>query len=472
MLLKSNKSAISTIIFLTFTLIFASSCSATSSTTSSNKSHFSNTQLALMAAGAVGALGAIAAIFLGGSSSSGNNDKQAAPAPLPAGISSVDPANAATGVALNKNIVVIFTKQMNPATLNTKTFFLKTQADGVLVPGAVTYSGVVARFIPQSTLAINTPYVVTLTTAIKDTAGNSLATNYTWVFTTDAPVNTETPNLKDPVIETSELKNSIIETPESRNPIIETPELKKVAASSENKVVEALSLGKSITRFFAKTCLSAAKPPEISKTDPVKAATNVEIDADIKITFTNKMQSKTLNTNTFTLSRADGTLVAGSVEYDAATNTATFITADFLKYGSTYTASITTDALDDANNSLSEKYTWNFTTETDELPVAPQIQNIEPAKDSININIDDYITISFDRPMDQTTLNTDTVVVKTKDGIKVSGSMVKNLDSSAAFIPEELLESTQYTVTITKEVKDAAGKSLADDYSWVFTTGA
>jgi hypothetical protein len=48
----------------------------------------------------------------------------------------------------------------------------------------VTYSGVTAIFTPTSPLAANTLYTATITTEAKDLAGNALASNYVWSFTT------------------------------------------------------------------------------------------------------------------------------------------------------------------------------------------------------------------------------------------------------------------------------------------------
>ena len=95
---------------------------------------------------------------------------------------STDPANAATGVALSKVIAATFSKAMNPSTINSSTFLLSQGTTPVA--GTVTYSGTTARFTPNANLLPNTVYTATITTGAKDVAGNSLAANYTWTFTT------------------------------------------------------------------------------------------------------------------------------------------------------------------------------------------------------------------------------------------------------------------------------------------------
>lgn len=55
-----------------------------------------------------------------------------------------------------------------------------------MVSGTVSVSGNTATFTPTASLVGNTQYTATVTSAAKDAAGNALAANYTWSFTTDA----------------------------------------------------------------------------------------------------------------------------------------------------------------------------------------------------------------------------------------------------------------------------------------------
>jgi hypothetical protein len=99
-------------------------------------------------------------------------------------VSSVVPANNATVVPVNSKAVVTFSEVMDAASLTTSTFNLKQGS--TIVPGVVTYTGTTATFTPSSVLAGNTVYTGTVTSGAKDAAGNALAANYTWSFTTVA----------------------------------------------------------------------------------------------------------------------------------------------------------------------------------------------------------------------------------------------------------------------------------------------
>jgi hypothetical protein len=93
-----------------------------------------------------------------------------------------DPTNLATGVAINKKITATFSEAMDPLSINGASYTLKQGTN--LVPGSVSYAGTTATFSPSSNLASLTTYTATITTAVKDLAGNAMASNYTWSFTT------------------------------------------------------------------------------------------------------------------------------------------------------------------------------------------------------------------------------------------------------------------------------------------------
>ena len=99
---------------------------------------------------------------------------------------STDPSNGATGVSLNKVITATFSGNMDPSSISNTSFLVKNGS--TVIPGSVSYTGVVATFVPTSSLAENTLYTGTITTAAKDVAGNTIASNYIWTFTTILPV--------------------------------------------------------------------------------------------------------------------------------------------------------------------------------------------------------------------------------------------------------------------------------------------
>jgi len=126
-------------------------------------------------------------------------------------VNSTDPVNNATGVAINRMIVVTFSEPMDQATINSLTFTLKQGT--TLIPGAVTYSGTMATFTPSTNLAASTIYTGTITTGSKNIEGIALASNFTLSFTTGSA-----PDIILPTVNSTDPLNNAINV--ERNKII------------------------------------------------------------------------------------------------------------------------------------------------------------------------------------------------------------------------------------------------------------
>jgi hypothetical protein len=108
----------------------------------------------------------------------------------PPSITGAAPAAGQSGVNRSTAVTVNFSEAMNPATINATTITLRTAAN-VLVPATVSYSSGQRRATlnPTTQLAAKSTYTVTVRGGsvdprVKDLAGNSLATDNTWTFTT------------------------------------------------------------------------------------------------------------------------------------------------------------------------------------------------------------------------------------------------------------------------------------------------
>jgi hypothetical protein len=97
-------------------------------------------------------------------------------------VSSTDPLNNAVAVAQNKIVSITFSKAMDPLTFTTSTFTLKQGTTSIA--GAVAYSGTTATFHSTNNLSTSLVYTATVTTGAKDVAGNAIAANKVWSFTT------------------------------------------------------------------------------------------------------------------------------------------------------------------------------------------------------------------------------------------------------------------------------------------------
>jgi hypothetical protein len=95
---------------------------------------------------------------------------------------STDPINNATVVGRNKVVAISFSEEMDPSTINSSTFTLYKGTTEI--SGIVAYSGKTATFTPSESLLAGVNYTATLTTGVKDLAGNSLEFDKVWNFTT------------------------------------------------------------------------------------------------------------------------------------------------------------------------------------------------------------------------------------------------------------------------------------------------
>ena len=112
-------------------------------------------------------------------------DSQNPPEAIPPTVTLVSPANGATGVESNTNIVVTFSELVDPDTINSSTFTISPSL--TLVRTINTSTGVSVVTATHATrFAPSTVYTVTLTTAITDFLGNPMVANYVFSFTTQA----------------------------------------------------------------------------------------------------------------------------------------------------------------------------------------------------------------------------------------------------------------------------------------------
>jgi hypothetical protein len=108
-------------------------------------------------------------------------------------VSSTIPTNTATGVPINSKLAVTFSEAMDPATITNTTFTL--QQGITTVTGTVSYVSGTATFAPATNLTPNAAYTATITTGVTDLAGNALASDFVWSFTTGASSDTNQPTV-------------------------------------------------------------------------------------------------------------------------------------------------------------------------------------------------------------------------------------------------------------------------------------
>jgi alpha-tubulin suppressor-like RCC1 family protein len=100
-------------------------------------------------------------------------------------ISSHTPLPRATGAAVTGGVVTVtFSEAMDPASLTTTTLTLTGPGGAVAGTVALEASNTRAVFTPAARLNFDADYTATVTTGVKDAAGNALATQASWKFNT------------------------------------------------------------------------------------------------------------------------------------------------------------------------------------------------------------------------------------------------------------------------------------------------
>jgi hypothetical protein len=424
---------------------------------------------------------------------------------VPPTVSSTDPVNSSSGIPINQKIAATFSVPMNASTITASNFTLLQGTTPV--PGFVSYSGITAIFAPSSNLAPNTAYSVMISTGVKDLAGNAMANNYIWSFTTGAGVIITPPTVSsiDPannetgVALNQKVSATFSKTMDATTITSSTFTLKQGTTSvagfvsySGRTAIFAPSNNLTPNTVYTATITTGAKdlagnaiendfvwnfttgaaiintPPLVSSTDPANAETNVPFNQKVTATFSKTMDPSTITTASFTLMQGTN-FVSGTVVYLG--TTATYIPSSNLNPNTVYTATITTAAKDLMGNNLEANYVWSFTTGAGVIITPPVVSFTDPANLSTGVALNQKIAATFSKTMDASTINASTFVLML--GSTPVAGFVSYSNRTALFSPAiNLLPNTIYTATITTGAKDLSGYALENNYVWTFTTGA
>lgn len=435
-------------------------------------------------------------------------------------LTSVNPANEQTGVAVNRAIAATFSEAMAPTTLDAATV-LVTGPGGTPVAGSFSYAGNTMTFTPTVALAASTTYSTTITVGATDLAGNALAAPFAWTFTTgvapdviaptvtlrspaalatNVPINASAAATFSEAMSASTLTNTTFTITGPSSSVVagtvtydapsrtatfsptssfaaSTTYTATITTGATDLAGNALAANSSWT--FTTGVAPDVTAPTVTLRSPTASATNVPINASATATFSEAIDASTLSTATFRITGPNSSVVAGVVTYDAPSRTATFApTADFLP-STTYTARViggVSGVTDLAGNAMASTSTWTFTTGVAPDVIAPTVTLRSPAALATNVVLNKTITATFSEDMDAATIVAGTFKITGPSASVVAGAVTYDaLSRTASFTPTGLLDpSTLYTATIVGGIngaKDLAGNAIAADVTWTFTTG-
>jgi hypothetical protein len=195
----------------------------------------------------------------------------------------------------------------------------------------------------------------------------------------------------------------------------------------------------------------------------------------VTATFSESMNSASIDTTTFTLTAPGAISVTGAVTYDAPSHTATFTPSATLALSTLYTATITTGATNVAGTGLASNFVWTFTTGSAPCQAGPPTVISEvPANGVGGVCPNTIVVADFSEAMNPSTISTTTFTLTNPVPASVAGQVSYDAPSYVAtFTPtSNLALNTTYTATITTGAQDLFGNSLASDFTWTFTTVA
>jgi len=431
-----------------------------------------------------------------------------APVPaVPPVVSSTTPLNNAQNVPVGGAMAATFNEPLNPLTVNTASFTL--QQGATAVSGTVSYSGVTAVFTPLSSLAANTAFTATITTAVTDLGGDHLATNYVWSFTTGASA-----SLTPPMVTSTAPSNGGMNTAvgsalaatfsEALNPLTvntSTFTLKQggtavpgtvtysgvtaVFTPASNLTPNTLYMatittgvmdlsGNALAANYVWSFTTSATapvppvPPVVSFTTPFNNTQNVPVGGAISATFNEQLNPLTVTTTSFTLQHG-AIAIPGTVSYSGVTAVFTPLTA--LAPNTVFTATIMGSVTDLAGDPMGSNYVWSFTTGATPNRTPPAVISTLPASGSANVSSGTALTAVFSEAINPLTVTNATFTLA-QGGVSVSGAVTYS-GVTATFTPaSNLAANLTYTATITTAVTDLSGNALAANYVWSFSTAA
>lgn len=435
----------------------------------------------------------------------------------PPAITSVGPADGAVGISISRAITVSFSEPLRTDSITDQTFLVRTSStplpnggasDGgpdEAVPGTIEYYGTRASFTPLARLRYATRYTVTLTTGLRDVAGNALAADYTFSFTTGAAVDTTPPTVtatspadlavgvplnaqvsvafSEPIDPTSVGPPTFLVTlgPDAATGTFTVDGARatfRPSVSFAPNTTYALSLTRGVrdlagNPLTAETLVHFTTGPMADTTAPTVVATTppsglavVAPNVLISATFSKDVDATTVDGRSFTLT-AGGTAIPGNLSYNG--RRAVFSPLQALRGGAQYTASLSAQVRDVAGNALVPA-SWSFSTGPAVDTTPPVVVSTVPERNAASVALNTALTATFSEPMDPASLSPTTFTVTA--GTTPQTGVVTYANGTVTFAPATALRpSTRYTARIGSGARDAAGNGLPETYTWSFVTG-
>lgn len=334
----------------------------------------------------------------GGGGGSGGSDDNTAPT-----VTSNTPIAAAVDVAIDIMPSATFSEAMSVESISTNSFTL-VDAGATPVNGTVNYNNgnFTASFDPAAALVGNSTYTATVTSSVKDEAGNPLAANFSWSFTTVSAQDVTAPAITSntpadaatsvainviPTVTFSESMDAASITTTSftlldpaDTPIVGTvsydnnsftasftPSSDLANSSTYTATVTSAmtdASGNALAADFSwgfTTVAADVIAPTVVSNNPLHLEFGALVSEPITATFTEALDPTTVSVSSFIVTDNAG-VVSGTVELSPDGLTASFTPQTNFRFHRRYDLQLTTAITDLAGNPLATDYVWHFNT--------------------------------------------------------------------------------------------------------------
>jgi hypothetical protein len=431
----------------------------------------------------------------------------------PLTVTSVTPANGATGVGQNAVVSVVFSHSVNPATVSQATLGLYVGDTFLNASPSISADNRTATF--TATLPPSSTIAVVSWPGITDLSGNALTTNLDSQFTTAATPPTSAPSIVTMLpgngasgVPTNAVITLFANAPLNASTVtgglhivqngvalpgttnitgggtsIEfVPSVLAYGALIEIHLDSTVTdqYGNPLTAFYGSfTVLGnpATTAPVVEAVSPALSATGVPLNASAFIQFSQALKASTVSSSTAYLMDQNGNLVLSTVTLLTSGNTIQIkpsspLTAGTSQYSTYYYVYVTTGVQNLSGVPFAGS-NFSFYTGTAADTTAPTVLGVAPLNNQQNVGLNGLVEVTFSKPINPLTVNSTTVSLSygsTPTQIPTTVTF-DSTNTYVTFTPvEPLPASTTIKVTISG-VQDVAGNSVTS-HSTTFVTGA
>jgi YD repeat-containing protein len=426
-------------------------------------------------------------------------------------VTGYNPPNGYRGVGTNVTPTILWSKRMNPISINASTFLMYDNTTGQYIPSVVTVAAnrQSATLTPAALLKTNTQYCF-YTSGITDITGNGVgfgavcfytglgpdttppvitvptdppnsstgvATNVTLMFVTSKAINPNTFNNSSVVLKAG---STLIPGTAALQSNLQTITFKPASNLSPNTVYTVTLSGFAdlqgnlltpYTGMFTTGASTDTVQPIILSTNPANGAANVAVTSPIVITFSKSINPLTVNGNNIYVYLSNtGNPIAGSFSTSTVTvanDTVTFTPTT--QFPGTQRVNVIINNVQDYTGNTNQGYSFFFNTAATVDTTAPTVTSVTPSNNSTNLGLNTIVSITFSKSIDPNTMTSNNLALF-QGNTRLNASISRSQDLRTVTLNAGSLPANSTIVVVaTAGVTDLSGNALAPFQSQ-FTT--